>query len=87
MSCNGGRSNYGVTLGLCRSCGERLVQPNYCLSCGVPQKGIRKYTPNYTLKSKRKRQVKLLHMEPRTKKIKRIRPNSSPVNRRWKNNG
>jgi hypothetical protein len=31
--------------------------------------------------------VKLLHVEPRTKKIKRIRPNSSPVNRRWKNNG
>jgi hypothetical protein len=29
--------------------------------------------------------VKLLHVEPRTKKIKRIRPNSSPVSSRWKN--
>lgn len=62
MSCNGGRSNYGVTLGLCRSCGEKLLETNhiFCVSCGAGQ-------------------VKLLHAEPKKKKIKRICPNSSPV--------
>ena len=65
MSCNGGRSNYGEALGLCRSCGERLLETNpiYCIRCGAGQ-------------------VQLLHAEPRTKKIKRIRPNSSPIRSR-----
>lgn len=65
MSCNGGRSNYGVVLGLCKSCGERLLETNriFCVSCGAVQ-------------------VKLPHAEPRTKKIKRMRSNSSPVKAR-----
>jgi len=39
MSCNNGRSNYGVTLGLCRSCGEKLLETNpiYCIRCGTGQ--------------------------------------------------
>jgi ribosomal protein L37E len=65
MSCSGGRSNYGVMLGLCRSCGEKLLETNliYCIRCGAGQ-------------------VKLLHAEKRTKKIKRVRPNLSPVTTR-----
>lgn len=39
MSCNGGRSNYGILQGLCRSCGERLLETNkiFCISCGAGQ--------------------------------------------------
>lgn len=39
MSCNGGRSNFGVALGLCRSCGVRLLPTNriVCPSCGAGQ--------------------------------------------------
>lgn len=39
MSCNGGQANYGVALGLCRSCGVRLLSTNriVCPSCGSGQ--------------------------------------------------
>ena len=39
MSCNGGRVNYSVAIGLCRQCGERLLETNriFCVSCGAVQ--------------------------------------------------